>query len=186
MRNPINFLLLIQGALFVIGLGWSLLAGYSLFAKASPLHDGAAFLVIYAALLGLELLFNRLFPSSFKHIETIHKSLGWILRDRGFGPIQALILAAVSGGAEEVFFRGALLGLVLALGGGAWLAVLIQAVVFASFHPVPDKRAWAYPLWALAAGLVLGTGFVLSQSLLPGIMAHYLYNAKGFYMLLDE
>jgi membrane protease YdiL (CAAX protease family) len=34
--------------------------------------------------------------------------------------------------------------------------------------------------------MAFGAAYFLSGSLIPGILAHYLNNARGFYQLLDE
>jgi membrane protease YdiL (CAAX protease family) len=105
-----------------------------------------------------------------------------MMRAQGISHHQALILALASGLAEEVFFRGALQN---ALFGG-WLGILLQALVFAAFHPIPDRRAWVYPLFIFCGGVLFGASYLLTGSLVPGILAHYLHNARGFYQLLDN
>jgi len=47
------------------------------------------------------------------------------------------------------------------------------------FHPVPDRRAYAYPLYVGLAGVFFGLAYLLTGSLIPGILAHYLVNAEG-------
>ncbi len=86
--------------------------------------------------------------------------------------IVALALAtAVS---EEAFFRGALLGLI----HPPALALPLQAALFGALHPVP-RRGWAYPAFAVAAGLAFGAVTLLSGSLLPSMVAHALINLQG-------
>ena len=92
------------------------------------------------------------------------------------------MLAMASGLGEEVFFRGALQN---ALFGG-WTGVLLQAIAFAALHPVPDRKAWAYPLFVFCAGWMFGAAYLLTGSLIPGILAHYIQNARGFYQLLEQ
>jgi membrane protease YdiL (CAAX protease family) len=62
----------------------------------------------------------------------------------------AVVVALVSGIAEEVLLRAFLqpvIGLVPA------------AVLFAVLHLVPDRRLWSWPVFALGCGLVLGVLF---------------------------
>lgn len=174
--------MLIQLGLLLVGLVWMKLAGYTAVKNPDSLRDGVAFLLLFFALMGLELLFSRLFPQSFRAAEALHGQLGAMMRSQGISHHQALLLALASGVGEEVFFRGALQN---ALFGG-WLGMLLQALVFAAFHPVPDRSAWSYPLFIFLGGLMFGASYLLTGSLVPGILAHYLHNARGFYQLLDK
>lgn len=179
----IRILFAIQGGLFALGLLWMSLAGYPPLRSPDALRDTGAFFLLFGGLWGLELSFSRLFPHSFRHAEALHRQLGLALQQGGLTHCQALGLAAASGLGEEFFFRGALQSFLV-----GWLGPLgigAQAVIFAAFHPVPDRKAWAYPLYTLLAGLLFGLGYALTGSLIPGILAHYLHNARGFYELLD-
>jgi uncharacterized protein len=82
----------------------------------------------------------------------------------------ALLLAALSSLAEEIFFRGALLPLI-----GVWG----QALLFGLMHPAP-RKAWLYTLYTFVAGLVFGYATLFTGSLLPGIIAHFVINLQGF------
>ncbi len=175
-------MLLIQAGLLFVGVLWMGLAGYPALQQPNPLRDGLAFLLLFYGLVGLERLFSVVFPRSFRATEALHAQLGLMMRAQGISHHQALILALASGLAEEVFFRGALQN---ALFGG-WLGILLQALVFAAFHPIPDRRAWVYPLFIFCGGVLFGASYLLTGSLVPGILAHYLHNARGFYQLLDN
>ena len=83
--------------------------------------------------------------------------------------LEALVLALLSAGAEELFFRGALQSLV-----GVWG----QAVVFGLLHPVP-RRGWSYTLYTAVSGLAFGYAVTLTGSLWPGFIAHFLINFQG-------
>ncbi len=131
----------------------------------------------------LEILFQKGFPASFLEVERLHRELGAALRQAGLGPPALLLLAFLSGTAEEIFFRGLLQSLLISwLGPGG---LFLQAFLFALLHPAP-KRAFAYPLYTGAAGLLFGLSYLLTGSLLPGILAHFLHNARGFYQLWRE
>lgn len=70
----------------------------------------------------------------------------------GWSVVDAVVVAMVSGLAEEALIRAFLqpvIGLVPA------------ALLFAVLHIVPDRRLWAWPLFALASGLLLGALFEL-------------------------
>ncbi|GIW27876.1 MAG: CAAX amino protease [Meiothermus sp.] len=177
-----RFFMLLQLGLVLVGLVWMELAGYTAIKSPDPLRDSLAFLLLFFGLMGLERLFSLLFPKSFQAAEALHGQLGTLMRAQGISHHQALLLALVSGVGEEVFFRGALQNALL----GGWPGVLLQAVVFTALHPVPDQRAWSYPLFIFLGGLMFGSAYLLTGSLLPGMLAHYLHNARGFYELLDR
>ena len=150
-----------------------------------PARDLDAFFLLYWSLVGLEALLSRLAPASFGATEELMRQLGRQLAKTPRPRLLALVMALASALGEEVFFRGFLLSLLArALGPGPGL--LLAALVFALFHPVPDRRAWLYPLYVLFAGVLFGLAYLLTGSLVPGILAHFLYNLKGFYEALDE
>ncbi len=98
-------------------------------------------------------------------------------------PSWALALAATSSIGEELFFRWFLLG---AFSGFApvWVAVLVQAGIFAAFHPAP-RRAWGYPLWTFFAGIVFGAVAVGTGSVVPSMLAHYVFNHDNMNQALE-
>ncbi len=150
-----------------------------------PARDLDAFFLLYWSLVGLEALFSRLAPASFGATEELMRQLGRQLALSPRPRLLALMMALASALGEEVFFRGFLLSLLVrALGPGP--GILLAALVFALFHPVPDRRAWLYPLYVFFAGVLFGLAYLLSGSLVPGILAHFLYNLKGFFEALDE
>ncbi len=144
----------------------------------SPWTEVPTGVLLLLLLAGLEALFRRLLPASFGEAERLHGELGRALKTSGLGPPALLLLALLSGVAEEVFFRGFLQSLLLLKLGTP--AVLLQAFLFALLHPAP-KAAWAYTLYTGVAGLLFGLAYLLTGSLLPGILAHTLHNARGFY-----
>jgi len=86
----------------------------------------------------------------------------------GAAPAETLALAALSGFAEELFFRGAV--------QGAW-GLVPAALLFALLHigPAPAFRLWA--LFAAVAGLALGLLMLWRENLLGPILAHVVVNA---------
>jgi membrane protease YdiL (CAAX protease family) len=88
-----------------------------------------------------------------------------------------LVLAAVSGFAEEAFFRAALqpaIGLVAA------------SVVFALAHFVPRRDYLAWPVFAFAAGLAFGALFDGTGALLAPVLAHFSVNAVNLRWLASR
>jgi membrane protease YdiL (CAAX protease family) len=86
------------------------------------------------------------------------------------GPISyetAVLLALISGVAEELLFRGAL-----------WphLGLFGTTFLFAVVHVVPRRGLWGYPVFAGVVGLLLGALREFSGSVLPPMLAHVTVN----------
>jgi uncharacterized protein len=173
--------LALQLFLLLVGAVWMNLAGYSFVERLDPLRDTVALAVLLGAIWALEQVFSRFFPHSFKATEALHSQVGSLMRQQGMTHHQALVLAMASGLGEEVLFRGAIQN---ALFGG-WMGVGLQAVIFAALHPTPDRKAWVYPVYVFCAGLLFGATYLVTGSLVAGILAHYINNARGFYQLLE-
>lgn len=174
--------LALQLVLLVVGAVWMSLAGYAFWLTPDPVRDSLALLGLLGGLWLLEQLFSQMFPSSFKATEALHSQVGDLMRSQRMTHHQALILAMASGLGEEVLFRGAFQN---ALFGG-WVGVILQALIFAALHPTPDRKAWVYPVYVFCAGLLFGATYLLTGSLVAGILAHYINNARGFYQMLEQ
>ena len=91
---------------------------------------------------------------------------------------QAVVLGGVAfpvaAAAEEVLYRGAMIG---ALGAGLavpeWLLLFGSAIAFGAGHSL---QGWGGVLVASALGLFLGGAFLATGSLLAVIVAHYVVN----------
>lgn len=95
----------------------------------------------------------------------------------GLTTTQAVVLAALSGLAEEAFFRGALQPRI------GWLAASL-AFGLAHFHPRRELRAWS--LSAAIAGLGFGALFAASGDLIAPALAHALLNAVNLRWLARQ
>jgi membrane protease YdiL (CAAX protease family) len=111
---------------------------------------------------------RRLLPAQRRLEERLGELLG------GLTAPQAVALAALSGFAEELFFRGAVQG---ALG---WIAA---SLLFALLHsgPGPEFRLWT--LFAACAGLLFGALMLWRGNLLAPALAHFLVNAVNLHRL---
>jgi membrane protease YdiL (CAAX protease family) len=91
---------------------------------------------------------------------------------------QAVIGDSVAPGIiEELFFRGLLFGFLLRARQPLWLAILISSGLFAVGHLTPDMTpgqmvAIGVPIFV--SGGLLAVTYVLTGSLLPGMLAHTL------------
>ena len=86
-------------------------------------------------------------------------------------------LAALSGFAEEVFFRGALQPRLGWLGASA---------VFGLAHFAPRRTLWPWTGFALAAGLLLGGLFEATGNLAAPVAAHAAINAVNLRLLTRD
>lgn len=93
---------------------------------------------------------------------------------RGVSPAEALALAALSGFAEELFFRGAV--------QGSW-GLLPAVLLFALLHIGPVRAFRLWTLFAGVAGLALGLLMSLRGNLLGPIAAHFVVNAINLHRL---
>jgi membrane protease YdiL (CAAX protease family) len=149
-------------------------------AAVLTLLAGAA---LWACAIGLVSLQQALWPPPPGHAELFDK-LYESMRPRG--PLEALAsfaaMALVPAACEEALFRGTLLPAFLTRFRAAE-AVVLAAALFAFVHlaPTQDGGVTTYQMpQALLVGLALGALRVRSGSLLPGIVAHTLYNATTF------
>ena len=169
MTSPLRraLLFLPSLALGVLGGVWLLLRPWP---YAERIGLGGQFLagVLTAlVLLGAAWLLERTLPS-FRYASRLLESA---LRSVALPAWTVLLLAAVTAGAEELFFRGALMPL---------LGLVAQALLFGLFHPVP-RRAWAYPAFAAVAGLTFGALTLATGSLVPAMVAHFGINLQGLW-----
>jgi membrane protease YdiL (CAAX protease family) len=167
---------LFYGVLLVAAVAWALLAGRSLvFASAeaagrgvSPLRDLGAGLLAGA----LVIVLSREFTRRTRWGEELARALAGVLGRLSL--VQCLLLAALSGVAEEAFFRGALqpeAGLVAA------------SLLFGLAHFAPRRELLPWTVFSLAAGFLLGGLFEATGNLLAPVVTHALVNAVNLRFL---
>jgi membrane protease YdiL (CAAX protease family) len=121
---------------------------------------------LLVTLLGSGWLLERSLPS-FRHAGRL---LERALQGLRLNLPLSLGLALTTAFAEELFFRGALLGLI-----GVWP----QALLFGLLHPA-TRRGWSYTAFTFVAGLAFGYATVWTGSLWAAILAHFVINLQGF------
>jgi uncharacterized protein len=145
-----------------------------------PLPESSPEVALFASLTAffLALVLSVVFEAHVPSFRLAGGQLEGIVWQLNLTPLWALALSLTSGIGEELFFRGLLLGL-----GSQflppWVAVLAQAVLFAAFHPTP-RAAWGYTLWTGLIGVLFGAITVASGSIIPTMLAHYLFNHLNF------
>lgn len=94
---------------------------------------------------------------------------------RYFGGVAGVLFGSLFGPvAEEIGFRGVLLGGLLKTRSRPWLAILISALVFASFH------GFEFFVSAMLFGIIVGWLYYRTGSLIPGIITHVVNNSLSF------
>ena len=150
------------------GTPWAFADGEAERAGVSWLRDGVAGLACAAAVIAVSELLTRRWPRA----RELAAELGSLLGPLGLR--HCLILAACSGFAEEVFFRGVLqprLG---------WLGA---TVLFGLAHIPPTRTLWLWSVFALLAGGLLGALFSATGNLLAPVVAHAGINAVNLTLL---
>lgn len=143
---------------------------------------GVAVGVVFA---GLMLVVSYLVPALFPGVDF---SGTQTVQFVGYSPVVlGLMLAAFAPLFEEVLWRGTVLKSCVMAGAVPWFAVLLQGLFFAAVH------FWGIPLtpgvivsgvFLAVFGVCLGVLRVKSGSLLPGLLAHAIYNASVLAVLL--
>lgn len=168
------------------GLGMLLIGYLGCLLLSIPLPDISPEIALFASLTAffLAMVLSSLFERFVPSFRLAGGQLEGIIGQLGLTPAWAFALSLTSGIGEELFFRGLLLGLGIKF-LPLWLALLLQAVIFAAFHPAP-RAAWGYTLWTGLIGLLFGLITVASGSVVPTMLAHYLFNHLNFDAALER
>jgi uncharacterized protein len=156
----------------LLGVIWLFFRGFPYQLQTSWLGLLLTAIALVVVLLGAAWLLEKTLPS-FRYASLLLE--GALSQLRLTLPL-AFALAALSSLAEEVFFRGALMPLL-----GVWG----QALLFGLLHPMP-RRAWIYMVFTFVAGVCFGYATLLTGSLIPAILAHFVINLQGFLELRNK
>ena len=171
-HDRVRYLLLRPAAVFY-GLMFLAGVGVRYFTQGDPLPPPvwprpapAAELGVILLALAMQLSLLRWGVRYSKSVSALYEELGEVFR--GVPVTVCLLLAVVSGIAEETLFRGALQPLL-----GAPLATLL----FAAVHFPATRRLRVWPLYALAMGTALAALTALSGDILSAVALHIVVNA---------
>ncbi len=96
-----------------------------------------------------------------------------IMKDR-WGYLVVGLLAPL---AEEMVFRGAVLRSLLCWMKNPWIGIVISAVLFAVIHMNPAQMPHAFLI-----GLLLGWMYYRTDSIVPGVVYHWVNNTVAYVM----
>ncbi|HVJ90992.1 MAG TPA: CPBP family intramembrane glutamic endopeptidase [Labilithrix sp.] len=178
-RGPAPLALIVYGALAALTLGVAIARDESPIETDAwlELPGGArhGLSVLVGAVLALLTVWaTRLFVAHWGWAKLLHADLRPAVR--GASDATLLLLGSASGIAEELFFRGLLtpaLGLVLA------------SLAFGMLHQLRGRAGWIWATWATVMGLLFGTLFLATGSLLGPIVAHVVINVTNLRFLRD-
>jgi len=164
------------GALLAAACVWSLFAGRWFWFTSSDAAAAAAepWRDLGAGLLAgvITILVSREFTRRTRAGEDLARAFGAVLGR--LSVFECLVLAALSGLAEEAFFRGALqpqIGLVAA------------SLLFGVLHFIPRREFLPWTVFAIAAGFLFGGLFEATGNLLAPVVAHATVNAVNLRFL---
>jgi membrane protease YdiL (CAAX protease family) len=130
--------------------------------------------------LGLAVL-SSLLVRVYRPARVLEQEFGWLLGNQRVGEI--FLLAAMSGVAEELLFRGAL---------HQQVGPVFASVAFALAHPPFNRRLAMWPVFALAVGFLFSYQFEVTGNLVAPILTHSILNLVNLlrisakYRLLEE
>ena len=170
---------LFYGGLAALSLGWAALAGTPwAFASEAARRVGVRWasdiglgLAAAAAVIGL----SHVVTTRTRWGETLGRELA-----RAIGPLsgsQSAWLAALSGFAEEAFFRGALQPRI------GWAAATL---LFGLAHFVPRRELLPWTGFAIAVGALLGALFEATGNLVAPVVAHAVVNGINLRLLTQR
>jgi membrane protease YdiL (CAAX protease family) len=105
----------------------------------------------------------------------LHLALRPAVHQAGDGALLAVAIASSVG--EELLFRGLLVPLV---------GVFVSSAAFGVLHQIRGRARWGWIGWATLMGLVFGTVFAATGSLLGPLLAHAAINHSNLRFLRDN
>ncbi|MEE2763680.1 MAG: CPBP family intramembrane glutamic endopeptidase [Pseudomonadota bacterium] len=173
-----NAALLFQGGIGVLGLLAILVFGIPVQLASTGVWPSLVYgLVGAAATYGLLLLLTRvprLFPENLEQ-----QMQGLYNFASSYSPAVLVLLSVLAGVGEELLFRGAVQGWLVAHTGPV-TALLAASVLFGLVHYV----SFTYFLVATGLGLILGAAYLFSESLLLVMVWHAVYDMIALFCLL--
>jgi membrane protease YdiL (CAAX protease family) len=103
------------------------------------------------------------------------------------GPREIAAAGLLAGGGEELLFRGVVLEALLNRAGiGPVVAVGVSALLFGALHTLPGPRLAPFAVWAIWQGVLLGSLYIWTGSLLVVMLVHGAHDMIGFSLFARE
>jgi membrane protease YdiL (CAAX protease family) len=178
-RGPAPLALTVYGTLSLVTLGIAAVRGKSPIEVDGwlELPEWSRHLVsigVGAALAALTVYATRLFVKRSGWAKLLHADLRPAVRNAP--DITLVVLGIASGLAEELFFRGLL---------APALGVALSSLAFGALHQLRGRAGFIWATWATLMGLLFGTLFLATGSLLGAIVAHASINVVNLRFLRD-
>lgn len=151
--------------LIVVSLAWATLRGLPLAAMLAPTTGGVLTGMVAGALLWGTIPLLLRSPGMRRVWDDVLRPFSATLSTR-----DVVVIAALSGLTEELFFRGILL---------PETGVVVSSVCFGALHALTA----VYFAWATAVGAGMGALTLASNSLVTPILAHATYNLGALLLL---
>jgi membrane protease YdiL (CAAX protease family) len=117
---------------------------------------------------------SRVFVRRTAWAHALHVALRPAVTGASDGAIIAVAVASAVG--EELLFRGLLVPLI---------GVLASSAVFGALHQIAGPARWGWMAWAAIMGLIFGSLFAITGSLLGPLVAHAAINQSNLRFLRD-
>lgn len=166
--------MLLSGVLTVFILTKAKWASFSL----GILRENRYMIYLLMAIIALGNLIPTAYITELSGVDTDSEEIR-LLNDLMKHPLGALAGGVVIPVAEEVLFRGAILGRLLRTCRNRWLAIVLSALAFGIAHGNMAQAPHAFAL-----GLLLGWMACRTRSLWPGIVFHIVNNSSAVVLSL--
>lgn len=178
-RGPAPLALAVYGSLTMITLGVAWARGRNpLTADAwHPVPDlvgHAASIAGGLVIAALTVRATRSLVKRWSWARALHSDLRPNIRDAGDATLVVLGIASAVG--EELFFRGLLTPAI---------GVVLSSLAFGALHQLRGTAGWVWAGWATLMGLVFGSLFLATGSLVGPIVAHAAINVANLRFLRD-
>lgn len=178
-RGPAPLALAVYGSLALVTLGIDAARGASPIESAAwidlPAWARHTVSVAGGLLLAAATVYaTRSFVKRWSWAKMLHANLRPAVR--GAGDATLVVLGLASGVAEELFFRGLLTPV---------LGLFASSIAFGALHQLRGRTGWIWAAWAGVMGLLFGSLFLATGSLLGPIVAHVTINVINLRFLRD-
>ena len=147
-------------------------------------HFRIAAIVVLAMIVGFEMAFQL--PARLLDLPTYQAHMVLELPQWALWLLPMLLLLFVQIGAEELLFRGYLLQMIRARGGGFWLAIALPSLAFGLLHYEPDifgNNAYLFVANTTVWGILLCKVTLRTGNLGAALGIHFANNLTAIFLL---